>query len=141
MQLELIALDGPKLNTRVYQTTLPTPDGQISIYPDHEALVTIAQPGVIVVRYSKEDDDDQLDYLAIGGGVVEVSGKRIRILVDEAEHSDEILEDESRAALERAIEMRDSASDQIELDKAHQLIDRHQVRLKVAELKRRKRRR
>lgn len=140
MQLELITLAGPKLNTKVYQTTLPTLDGDISIYPDHEALVTIAKPGVIVVRYRKEDEDDRLDYLAIGGGVVEISGEKIRILVDEAEHGDEILEDESRAALERALAMRDSATDQIELEKAHQLIDRHQVRLKVAELRRRKRR-
>lgn len=84
MQLELITLAGPKLSTKVYQATLPTLDGQISVYPDHEALVTIAKPGVIVVRYRQEDGDDKLDYLAIGGGVVEISGERIRILVDEA---------------------------------------------------------
>lgn len=140
MQLELITLAGPKLNTKVYQTTLPTLDGEISVYPDHEALVTIAKPGVIVVRYRQEDEDDKLDYLAIGGGVVEISGEKIRILVDEAELGEEIIEDESLAALERAMAMRDSASDQIELEKAHQLIDRHRVRLKVAELRRRKRR-
>lgn len=140
MQLELITLAGPKLSTKVYQATLPTLDGQISVYPDHEALVTIAKPGVIVVRYRQEDGDDKLDYLAIGGGVVEISGERIRILVDEAELGEDIAEDESRAALARAEAMRDSAGDQIELEKAHQLIDRHRVRLKVAELRRRKRR-
>jgi F-type H+-transporting ATPase subunit epsilon len=60
-------------------------------------------------------------------------------LVDQADHSDEIIEAEAKKALDRAIELRDNAADQIELDKAHQLVDRHSVRLKVAELRRRRR--
>ena len=140
MQLELITLQGIKLNTRVYQTTISTADGEISVFPDHEPLVTIATPGVITVRHKKEDHDTHLEYFAIGGGVVEISAKKIRVLVDEAEHGEDIVEAESQAALERALAMRDEATDQIELEKAHQLIDRHQVRLKVAELRRRKRR-
>lgn len=140
MQLELITLTGTLLNTKVYQATLSTADGEISVYPDHEPLVTIAVPGVITVRYKKDDHDTELEYFAIGGGVVEVAPDKIRVLVDDAEHSDDIVEEESRAALERAMAMRDEAEDQIELEKAHQLIDRHQVRLRVAELRRRKRR-
>lgn len=140
MQLELITLSGTKLNTKVYEVTLSTADGEIGVFPDHEPLVTIATPGPIVVRYNKDDLDDQLEYFAIGGGVVEISNRNIRVLVDEAEHGDDIIEAESQAALERAIELRDQAEDQIELEKAHQLIDRHIVRLKVAELRRRKRR-
>lgn len=140
MQLELITLTGTVLNTKVYQTTLSTADGEISVFPDHEPLVTIAQPGVITVRHSKDHHDTELEYFAIGGGVVEISANKIRVLVDEAEHGDDIIEAESQAALERALAMRDEATDQIELEKAHQLIDRHQVRLKVAELRRRKRR-
>jgi F-type H+-transporting ATPase subunit epsilon len=139
MQLELITLEGVKLNTEVYQTTISTADGEISVFPDHEPLVTIAAPGVITVRHKKDDRDDKLEYFAIGGGVVSIAAKNIRILVDEAEHGDDIIEAESQAALQRALELRDSATDQIELEKAHQMIDRHQVRLKVAGLRRRKR--
>ncbi len=140
MQLELITLQGIKLNAQVYQATISTADGEIGVFPDHEPLVTIATPGVIAVRYKKDDHDDQIEYFAIGGGVVEISAKNIRILVDEAEHGEDIIEEESQAALQRALAMRDEATDQIELEKVHQLIDRHQVRLKVAELRRRKRR-
>lgn len=140
MQLELITLEGVKLNTEVYQTTLSTADGEISVFPDHEPLVTIATPGVITVRHKKDDRESDLEYFAIGGGVVEISANKIRVLVDEAEQGDDIVEAESQAALQRALAMRDEASDQIELDKAHQLIDRYQVRLKVADLRRRKRR-
>ncbi len=140
MQLELITLTGTVLNTKVYQTTLSTADGEISVFPDHEPLVTIAKPGVITVRHEKGHHDTELEYFAIGGGVVEVSADKIRVLVDEAEHGDDIIEAESQAALERALKLRDEAEGQIELEKAHQLIDRHQVRLKVAELRRRKHR-
>lgn len=140
MRLELVTLTGVKLDQEIYQATIPTVEGEISVYPDHEDLVAIAVPGVISVRDRKDDSDDRMEYFAISGGVIEISGKKIRILVDEAEHGDEIIEAESRAALERALQLRDQSDDQIELEKAHQLIDRHQVRLKVAELRRRKRR-
>ena len=140
MRLELVTLTGVKLDQEIYQATIPTVEGEISVYPDHEDLVAIAVPGVISVRDRKDDSDDRMEYFAISGGVIEISGKKIRILVDEAEHGDEIIEAEFRAALERALQLRDQSDDQIELEKAHQLIDRHQVRLKVAELRRRKRR-
>lgn len=119
---------------------LPTADGPISVFPGHEPLVSIATPGVIAVRHQKIDDDDHLEYFAVGGGVIEITQKSIKVLVDEADHGDDIIEAESKAALERAIKLRDSAKDQIEIEKAHQLIDRHMIRLKVADLRRRHRR-
>jgi len=140
MKLELITLLGKKVDQEVYEVMMPTADGEIAVFPGHEPLVTIAVPGAIAVRYSKGDADSQLDYFAISGGVVEVSQEKIRVLVDEADHGDDIIEAESKAALERAIEMRDNAKNQVELEKAHQLVDRHSVRLKVADLRRRHRR-
>jgi len=137
MHLELITLLGVKLNQEVYEVIIPTADGEIAVFPGHEPLVTIAVPGAITVRHKKTDPNDNLDFFAISGGVVEVSPKGVRILVDEAQHGDDIVEAESKAALERAMEMRDNAKDQVELEKAHQLVDRHAVRLKVADLRRR----
>lgn len=137
MNLELITLLGIKLNQEVYEVIIPTGDGEIAVFPGHEPLVTIAVPGVISVRYKKSDPNDVMDYFAISGGVVEVSQTGVRILVDEADHGDDIIEAESKAALERAIEMREKATSQLELEKAHQLVDRHAVRLKVADLRRR----
>lgn len=141
MHLELITLLGKKVDQEVYEVILPTADGEIAVFPGHEPLVTIAVPGVIAVRRVKGDPDDQLDYFAISGGVIEVSQKKVRVLVDEADHGDDIIESESKAALERAIALRENATDQIELEQAHQLVDRHNVRLKVAGLRRHHRRR
>ncbi|HEU5121571.1 MAG TPA: ATP synthase F1 subunit epsilon [Candidatus Saccharimonadales bacterium] len=137
MKLELVTLLGVKLDRDIYEVMIPTVDGEIAVFPGHEPLVTMATPGALAVRYEKTDPDESLDYFAISGGVVEVSQQNVRILVDEADHGEDIIEAESKAALDRAMELRDSAKDQVELEKAHQLVDRHAVRLKVAELRRR----
>jgi F-type H+-transporting ATPase subunit epsilon len=141
VKLELVTLTGVQLDQEVYEVMLPTAAGPISVFPGHEPLVSIAVPGAIAVRKSKNDSDDLLDFFAVSGGVIEVTQKNVRVLVDEAEHGDDIIEAESKAALERAIQLRDSAKNQVELEKAHQLVDRHMVRLKVADLHRRNRRR
>lgn len=137
MKLELITLLGKKLDQDVYEVTLPTADGEIGVFPGHEPLVTLAVPGVISVRFNKTDPDNKMEYFATSGGIIEVSPQLVRVLVDEADHGEDILESESKAALEKAISMRDNAADQVELEEAHQLVDRHAVRLKVAELRRR----
>ena len=140
MNLELVTLTGIKLSKEVYEVILPTLDGEIAVFPDHEALVTVAVTGAISVRYNRTDSDEQMDYFAISGGVIQIGDNHVRVLVDEADHGAEIAESEGKAALERALAMRDNAKNQVELEKAHQLVDRHTVRLKVADLHRRKRR-
>lgn len=139
MNFKLVTLKGVKIDQEVYEVMLPTPEGRIAVFPDHESLVTLAVPGEVAVRRNKEDSDDKLEFLAVSGGVVEITDNKVRLLVDEADHSDDIIESESRMALERAIEMKKNASNQVELDKALELVDRHAVRLQVAELRRRHR--
>ena len=139
MHLTLTTLLGIKIDQVVYELIIPTAAGEIAVFPGHEPLVTLAVAGAIAVRYKKTDDDSHLEYFAISGGIVEISQKAVRVLVDESDHGADIIEAESKAALARAIEMRDNAGTQLELEKAHQLVDRHSVRLKVAELHRRRR--
>lgn len=139
MHLQLITLQGVRFDEQIYELIAPTADGEIAVFPGHEHLVTLAVPGALAVRHKKGDADTSLEYFAIGGGILEVTPKTIRVLVDEADHGEDIIEAESKAALDRALKLRDEATDQIELDKARQLIDRHLVRLRVAELHRRRR--
>lgn len=140
MNFQLVTLLGTKVDTDVYEVILPTAAGEIAVFPGHEPLVSLAVPGAIAVRYQKGDPDSKLDYYAISGGVIEVSPEFSRVLVDEADSGEEIVEAETKAALDRALKLRDTAKDQVELEKAHQLVDRHAVRLKVADLRRRHRR-
>lgn len=140
MNLQLVTLSGVKVDKDVYEVILPTADGEIAVFPGHEPLVGLAVPGAIAVRYEKGDADSKLDYFAVSGGVIEINQEQVKVLVDEADSDEEISETESKAALERALKLREGAKDQVELEKASQLVDRHQVRLKVAGLRRRHRR-
>lgn len=140
MILQLVTLSGSKYDEEIYEAVIPTVDGEIAVFPDHEPLVTLAKSGVITIRKDKQDAEAD-EYFAISGGIVEVSPAKIRVLVDEADHGEDIVEAETKAALDRALKMRDEAKDQVELEKAHQLVDRHMVRLKVADLHRRRHRR
>jgi F-type H+-transporting ATPase subunit epsilon len=137
MKLELITLDGQKMNEEVYEVILPTSDGQIAVFPSHTPIVTLAIPGVISVRRNRADTDERMEHFATNGGIVEISGDRVRVLVDEADTAAEISAEESQKALERAETMKREAKDKVELDKAQAMIDRHAVRLKVSELRRR----
>lgn len=140
MNLQLITLQGVKIDEPVYEVILPTSSGEIAVLPGHEPLVTVAKAGVIQVRREKDHSNERMELFAISGGVIEINQTSVRVLVDEADHGEDILESETKAALERAIKMRDDATNQVELEKAHQLVDRHMVRLKVADLQRHRRR-
>lgn len=140
MKLELVTLSGPKIQDEVYEVILPTPTGGIAIYAQHMPLVTTVVPGVLTVRRSKTDGEDKLEVFATNGGVAEITGNSLRLLVDEADHASDIVETEARQALALAKKLKSEAKDQIELDHAEALIDRHAVRLKVAELRRHRKR-
>ena len=140
MKLELVTLTGIKVDQEVYEVMLPTAAGPISVFAGHEPLVSVAVPGAIAVRHAKADADSKLEYFAVSGGVIEITGSRVRVLVDEADHGDDIVEAESKAALAKALDMQKNAKDSVELEKATQLVDRHQVRLNVAGLRRKQRR-
>jgi F-type H+-transporting ATPase subunit epsilon len=140
MHLQLITLTGVSLDQDIYELMAPTTAGDIAVFPGHEPLVTMAAPGALAVRVSKEDKDEKLQYFAISGGIIEISPTNVRVLVDEADAGEDIAEAESKAALDRALKMRDDATSQVDIEKAVQLINRQQVRLRVAELQRRRRR-
>ena len=140
MKFQLVTLLGTKVDRDVYEVILPTAAGEIAVFPGHEPLVSLAVPGAIAIRTDQADSDDKLEYFAVSGGVIEVSPESLKVLVDEADSGDDIVEAETKSALERAMKMKETAKDQVELEKASQLVDRHAVRLKVADLRRRHRR-
>ena len=140
IHFQLVSLGGVKLDTEAYEVLLPTLDGVIGVLPGHMPLISAATHGVVSVRHNANDKDDMMDVFAISGGVVEVANNTLRVLVDEADHSDEISEIEAQKAFESAQKMKSEAKDQVSLEHAQSLVDRSMVRLQVAGLKRRRHR-
>ncbi|MFO0920486.1 MAG: ATP synthase F1 subunit epsilon [Candidatus Saccharimonadales bacterium] len=139
IRFQLVTLDGIKYDEEVYEVILPTLEGYIGVLPGHMSLVSVASTGIISVRKNASDPDDFMESFASNGGVIEVSDNVLSVLVDEADHADDISELEAQAALERAKKLKAEAKDEISLEKAQSLIDRSSVRIQVAGLKRRNR--
>lgn len=140
LRFELVTLDGTKLSEEVHEVRLPTPDGEIGVFTDHAPLVSVAVPGVIVVKQQANDPEPKWQYFATNGGVIEIVEGTVRVLVDEADREDEINEQEAQKAYALAQTMRAEAKDEVSLQKAQSMIDRQAVRLKVADVRRRHRR-
>lgn len=140
IRLKLETLQGTKFDDDVYEVQLPTMAGQIGVLPGHMPIIGVATHGVIKIRRQASDPDDFMELFATNGGVIEVADNVLSVLVDEADDSEEINEAEAKEAYELAKKMKAEAKDQVSLEHAQSLIDRHAVRLQVAGLKRRRQR-
>ncbi len=138
IKFQIITLSGIKFDEDVYEIQLPTPDGQIGVFPNHMPLVSIAVPGLISVRHKERDSVKDMEYFATDGGVIEILDNTVRILADEAVHAEDIHEESTKKALNAAQEAYKNAKDKVSLDKAQAMIDRQAVRLNVAKYKRRR---
>jgi F-type H+-transporting ATPase subunit epsilon len=136
MKFELLTLTGTKFDGEANEVVLNTSVGQIGVLPHHEPLTAIAVAGPVEVK----DRSGHNSLFAIFGGVLEVTKDYVRLLADEAEHEDELIESEIQAALEEAEKLKANAKTQHQLIAADRMIDRSNVRLGVAKLKRRHRR-
>lgn len=137
LTFELVTPEGVKFTEEAYEIMLPTPMGQIGILPHHMPLVSLATTGVISVRRRPADPDSALEHFATTGGLIEVEGRRVRLLADTAEAANDIDEMQTKAALEHARELAKSAGSRVDVTEAMALIERYSAQLKVAELKRR----
>lgn len=137
--LQLFSLSGTHFDEEVYEVFIPTTAGIIAINDGHAPLVGAAAPGLIQVRRKKSDKDSDREVVAVFGGAVEVLGNQVRVLVDEVETSDSVIEAEAEKALKHAQDLKSKAKDAVSLQEAQALIDRSQVRLQLASVKRHKR--
>ena len=124
----------------VYEAVIPTKDGDIAVYQDHAPLLSVAAPGVVAIRKDKATKDNDREFMAIYGGTVEVLNNTIQVLVDEVDTEKDVSEAEAEKALKRAQELKQKAKDTVSLGEAQKLIDRSAVRLQLAGLKKRSKR-
>ncbi|MDY7019396.1 MAG: F0F1 ATP synthase subunit epsilon [Chloroflexota bacterium] len=108
--------------------------GQLGILPHHAPLMTILQPGDLLIRKGNEEE-----YLAISGGFLEVRPDKVIILADACERVEEIDIARAEEAKKRAEEALKAMPHQIDSAIAEAALRRSLVRLKVAEKRRRRR--
>jgi F-type H+-transporting ATPase subunit epsilon len=130
-KLKLIAPDGVKYEGEALEASLPTPDGQISILPDHMPVISLLSPGEIVLKTSGKEH-----FLVTEGGVVEISNNLVKILADSAESAeslDQVKIDEAKKKAEASMA---NAKTDVEFADATAALEKQLAKIRV--LKKRK---
>jgi F-type H+-transporting ATPase subunit epsilon len=97
IKLEIVTPQATVYSEEVDMVTLPGVEGQMGILPHHVQLMTRLVPGEMIVR-----KNGQVRFLAVGEGLVEVTGDRVSIVTDMAVASENIDEAKVEEARQRA---------------------------------------
>src|SRR2546422_10641823 len=79
LKLEIVTPDATVYSEDVEMVTLQGVEGQMGIYPQHVRLMTQLVPGEMIVNKGGHDN-----FLAVGEGLVEITGDRVAIVTDMA---------------------------------------------------------
>src|SRR2546427_12127876 len=79
LKLEIVTPDATVYSEDVEMVTLQGVEGQMGIYPQHVRLMTQLLPGEMIVNKGGHDN-----FLAVGEGLVEITGDRVAIVTDMA---------------------------------------------------------
>ncbi len=131
---EIVTAERVVYSDEVDVVVAPGIEGQLAILPNHAPLMTMLQPGELMVRKGGEEDS-----IFISGGFLEVQGNKVIVLADTAERAEEIdtaRAEEARLRAEQRVAMPASEADHA---RAQAAMLRSLMRIKVAQRSRRKR--
>jgi F-type H+-transporting ATPase subunit epsilon len=135
MKLDVITAERTVFSDNIEMVLAPGMEGELGILPHHAGLMTVLQPGELMIR-----KDGIETFFAIAGGFMEVLNNKVTILADAAENSDEINEERAALAMEKAQALVANRDSDVDLEKALNQVRRAQVRLDVARKRRVKKR-
>ena len=93
LNLQVVTAERIIINEDVDSVVAPGSDGELGILPRHAPLLSGLKPGEL--RFRRGGDEN---YLAIGGGFIEVLNNKVIVLADSAERSEEIDLERAEAA-------------------------------------------
>jgi F-type H+-transporting ATPase subunit epsilon len=126
LKLQIVTPEGIAYSEDVEMVGLRGVDGQIGILPHHIRLMTQMLPGEMMVRKDGRDE-----FLAVGEGLVEVTGDHVSIATDMAIAAAGIDEAKAEEARQRAAaRLRDKISDE-EVASVNASLARSLAQLKV----------
>jgi F-type H+-transporting ATPase subunit epsilon len=115
---EVVTPERVVYTNEVTMVVAPTVDGEIGILPLHVPLVSVLSCGEIRVRYG--DQPDEVEWIAVSGGYVQVHEDKVIVLADDAALASQIDVERAKQGLALAQE---------ELKKSEDLGDHEQDRL------------
>jgi len=133
IRCEVITAERTVFDGDVDMVVAPGIEGQLGILPHHAPLITALTYGELVMRREGLEDD----FIAIGGGFMEVGPEHVIILADSAERADEIDEaraEEARKKAETLMAQKYEAD--VDLARAEAALRRSMIRLKVVRRRR-----
>ena len=108
LKLEIVTPAGTAFSEDVEMVTLPGVEGEMGILPQHVPLMTQMVPGEMIVRQNGQDH-----FLAVGEGLIEITGDHVAILTDLALPAEKIDEAAAEEARQRAqARLRERLSDE-----------------------------
>jgi F-type H+-transporting ATPase subunit epsilon len=126
LKLEIITPDATVYSQDVHMVTLSALEGQIGVLPHHVPLLTELIPGEMIVRTDGRDT-----FLAVGEGMVLITGDQVAIATDMAVAAENIDEARAEEARQRAAaRLRDKISDE-EVASVNAALARSLAQLKV----------
>lgn len=133
LRLEIVTAEGTVFADDVNEVVAWGIEGQLGILPHHVPLMTMLQPGDLLIKKDNEEH-----YLAISGGFLEVRPDKVIILADACERAEEIDIERAEAARRRADEILKTRPPEVDTAAAEAALRRSLARIKAAEKRRRK---
>jgi F-type H+-transporting ATPase subunit epsilon len=134
IRFEIVTAERVVYSEDVDVVVAPGIQGQLAILPHHAPLMTMLQPGELMVRKGTEEQS-----MFVSGGFLEVRGDKVVVLADAAERADEIDTARAEAAKRLAEERIGQYPAHMDHARAEAALLRSLMRLKVAEKGRKKR--
>jgi len=100
MELHILAANRVFYDGPAASVTVPAEDGEMQILPHRSKLIAAIVAGEL--RYRLPDEPDNI--VAVGNGIIKVTGSEVLVLVDSAEKPEEVSAVRAQREMDEALE-------------------------------------
>jgi F-type H+-transporting ATPase subunit epsilon len=134
LHVDIVTVEGRRFKGDADFVVAPGSEGELGILPQHIPLLTFLKPGTVKVRNEGEEQ-----FFFVSGGFLEVRPDEVTVLADAAERAEDIDEARAEEARRRAADLLQQKLSDADLAAASISLARAEARLRLAELRRRRR--
>lgn len=127
LHLTVVTPEKQLLSEEVNEVIIPTTNGELTILPEHTALLAQLTPGELVIKKA-----NRTDHLVVVGGFLEVGKNMVTILADYAVSGKDISEAAAQQARDRAEKAMKEKKSDVDFATAEAEFRRAILELKVA---------